>query len=112
MSEPADLPLKIYRGDSKSWAISLFTDVDNTIPYPITGQTVKAQIREKSSAPVLAELDCTTEEPNIVHMVLTAEKSKKLRAGTWRWDLQFTEGTEVHTLLAGDVVVTPDITDS
>jgi hypothetical protein len=110
---PQNLTLDLYRGDSRHWRFHLYTNVDETIPYDLTGVTAKAEIRLKSGTPVLASMPCVVTLPNIIDMDLTAEVSETLTMATAQWDLQLTwPAGQVTTILAGAVRMTADITDS
>jgi hypothetical protein len=113
--QPADLPLDIYRGDSQRLRVKLFTAATPPAPPPpldLTGVVAKAEIRDRPAGTTIIALTCTITLPNIIDLQLTAADSHKLPvAGVW--DLQLTfAGGEVKTPLAGQVRVTPDVTDS
>jgi hypothetical protein len=108
---PVTVPLSVYRGDSYQWTFTLFTDEDGTVPYDLTGTIAESEIRAKSSSPVLATLDCVVTLPNVVDVILSAANSALL-TGKLVWDLQLTTGELVRTVVAGEVTVTPDVTDS
>jgi len=109
---PGNMPLNIYRGDTYHWRFTLWADANKTEPTDLTGVTVKSEIREKPSGTLITPMECTIELPNIIHLTLSADASGAL-PGKGAWDLQLTyDSGDVVTILAGDVVVTPDVTDS
>jgi hypothetical protein len=109
--QPAKLDLDLYRGDTWKMRVKLYAQ--NMTPIDLTDTTAKAQIRDRPSGDTIIPLDCTITLPNEVELVLTAENSFKLSNSCTVWDLQisFLSG-EVKTPLAGQVSVTPDVTDS
>lgn len=104
---PSRYDLRMYRGDTRAWAFRLWQDEARTVPFDLTGYTAKAEVRACSGGPVLSTLTTTIETPNTVH----ATPTETIVGG--RWDLQLTAAdASVFTVLAGEVVITPDITDS
>lgn len=109
---PGSYNLAIYRGDTYRWQFKLWADADKTQPVDLSGVTAKSELRDKSGGSVLAVLDCTITDPNIIDAVLDKEASALLPA-KGVWDLQLTYGNgDVGTILAGSVAVTADVTDS
>jgi hypothetical protein len=112
---PARYDLSLYRGDSYSWQFDLWDDVDKTQPSDLTGVTAKAEIRDRPAGSTIMPLTCTVNLPNHVVVAMPASTwgSWTLRKGSW--DLQLTypnTPADVVTILAGDVAVTIDVTDS
>lgn len=105
---PASLPLRLYRGDTYSWQVRLWADAAHSQPLDLTGALAAAQL-EGAGGNVIV-LDCAVTLPNLVDMVLPAAAwSDALKPE--RWDLQLSwEDGRVHTLLAGPVTVTDDVT--
>lgn len=110
---PSPFPLDVYRGDSGHWRFTLYTDDALTVPYDLTGANASAEVRTKTSAPVLATLTCAVTLPNIIDVDLPATVSGGL-TGKAVWDLQLTwmPAGLVRTVVAGPVNVTEDVTDS
>ena len=124
MANPGVVNLNVYQGDrfelffrlrSQTW------DAVNEmwIPGPymdLTGATVKSQLREtKESATVAAEFACTLADqatsPGSVLCVLTPAQTTLLSKASYYYDVQVTRGTDfVTTYIAGQVMVTPEVT--
>jgi hypothetical protein len=112
MTTPGNYSLNIYRGDTYHWLFTLYADEDKLVPFDLTGITPKAEIRDKPSGRVIAAIDCPVELPNIIKATLPAAASATIPQGS-AWDLQLTYANgDVSTILAGRVMLTPDITDS
>lgn len=111
--KPGSMPLDLYRGDTAKWQFRLFDDESKTEPTDLTGVQAEAQIRDRPAGPKITDMACVVTLPNIIDVTLTAEQSKALPITKGFWDLQLTyPDATVHTIVAGAVVVTPDITDS
>lgn len=108
--QPANLTLYLYRGDSSLARLKLY-DINHD-PVDLTDVIAKSEIRDRPAGNTVIPLDCTITLPNIVEVVLTAANSIKLPpAGVWDLQLTYLDG-EVKTVVAGQVTVTPDVTDS
>ena len=112
MQQPGTFKLDLYRGDSYHWQARLWDDAPGGVATDLTGATVKAEIRDKSAGTKIVELTCTLTLPNIIDVTMTpAMWATCPSKGVW--DLQVTMPSgEVRTVLAGDVTVTSDVTDS
>jgi hypothetical protein len=109
---PANYALTLYRGDTARWQFTLWLDESKLDPADLTGVVTKAEIRDRPGGAVITELATAVTLPNVVQMELTPEQSGALPA-SGAWDLQLTyPNTDIVTILAGAVTVTPDITDS
>lgn len=110
--QPGNLPLTLYRGDSRRWRFQLWSDVEKTAAVDLTGVTAKSEIRDRPSGAIIVALEIAVELPNTIVANLLPAASRNLPpAGVW--DLQLTyEAGDVVTILAGPVTVTPDVTDS
>ncbi|HXC65490.1 MAG TPA: hypothetical protein VNZ67_14095, partial [bacterium] len=70
---PAEVPLYVYRGDSRSWGFRLWEDDDRTQPYDLSQVTsVRAQIRRSPDDRVAVELVCQITPPNWIFVHLSA----------------------------------------
>lgn len=108
--QPANLDLDLYRGDSARMQVTLW-DKDH-LPIDLTGVSARAEIRDRPAGTTVIPLTCAITLPNIIDMTLKAKDSRDLPpAGVWDLQLTYVSG-EVSTPLAGQVKVTPDVTDS
>jgi hypothetical protein len=108
--QPANLPLDLYRGDSGRMQVTVLDKAQQ--PVDLTGVVAKAEIRDRPAGTTIVPLTCVVTLPNIIDVTLSAVDSHKLPAkGVWDLQLTYASG-EVQTLLAGQVQVTPDVTDS
>lgn len=113
MSTPGTYPLELYRGDTWRQRFVLWNDVEHTDPVVLTGVTGKAEIRDKPGGSKLTPIACTITQPNIIDLVLSAAASAGITISKGKWDLQLTyPGGDVSTVVAGDVVIIADVTDS
>src|SRR5262245_50603302 len=109
--QPAKLDLDLYRGDSTRLRVKLFAQ--DSSPLDLTGAEAKAEIRDRPAGDVIVPLICTIELPNTIQIDLIASDSLNLpQAGVWDLQLTFLSSGDVKTPLAGQVSVTPDVTDS
>jgi hypothetical protein len=110
---PGKFDLAIYRGDTYRYRFTLWADADHTQPEDLTGATVKSELRDKPGGVVIGEMALTVTLPNIIEGVLTPALTTAIGTKGGVWDLQLTYfGTDVYTVLAGAVFLTPDVTDS
>lgn len=109
---PGRYPLAIYRGDSGQWRFILWLDTARTQPYDLTGVTPKAEIRDRPGGAQIIPLGALVTLPNIIDVDLNAGGSELLpQQGAW--DLQLTHpDAKVTTIIAGDVTVVADVTNS
>jgi len=108
--QPANLDLDLYRGDSARMQVTLW-DKDHQ-PLDLTDVSARAEIRDRPAGTILVPLTCVVTLPNIIDVTLKAKDSRDLPpAGVWDLQLTYASG-EVNTPLAGQVRVTPDVTDS
>jgi hypothetical protein len=113
MGLPGTYNLTLYRGDSYHWQFQLWANEAQTDPADLTDVTTKAEIRTQPGGTDIIELATSVELPHIVHMDFTVDLWEPWLKAIGRWDLQLTYPSgDVHTVLAGAVNVTGDITDS
>src|SRR5262245_31138429 len=102
--------LKIYQGDDYAGTVTVRND-DGT-PADLTGYTAQSQIRRAvaDSEPVIAvQITTTIDSPNIL-LAIPKEETEPL-SGRYTWDLQLTSsGNAITTIMAGKVIVTPEVT--
>lgn len=111
MAKPANYPLNIIIGDTETVSVTL--QDANGSAINIAGRTYSAQIREKaSSASPLATFSCsiTNAAQGKFSCTLSAAATAALSPANAVWDLQETNGSVVTTLMAGEVVITRDVT--
>lgn len=110
---PGTYNLSVYRGDTHTWDFVLWADTEKTIPIDLTSTDVAAEIRSATGATPVTVLAVTVTLPNSIHVELSPAQSRALPASA-RWDLQLTDTSvgRIATLLAGQVKVTGDITES
>ena len=107
---PAILDLDFYRGDSERLQVT-FWDKDRQ-PVDLTDVSARAEIRDRPAGTIVIPMTCVVTLPNIIDVTLKADDSRNLPpAGVWDLQLTYASG-EVGTPLAGQVKVTPDVTDS
>ena len=113
---PGKFDLKIYRGDSYRYRFVMWADEDKTQPADLTGVSAKAELRVTHGGVVIGEMVLTITLPNLIDGVLTPETTSAITTKGGVWDLQLSFGgppaTDVKTVLAGAVIMTPDVTDS
>ena len=110
MSQPATLPLCVYRGDTLRWQMRLWTDEAMTTPIDLATATASAQIRDKPGGNLACTIELVVTLPNIIDATLTAAEAAKAPS-RGAWDLQLTwSGGDVTTLLAGPVTTQGDVT--
>ena len=108
---PGTYDLSIYRGDTGRWQFKLWSDANKTVPVNLTGVTVAAMIRDKTTGGTFSlPLTCVVTMPNIVDMSLTPAQSQTLPTkGVWDLQLTYTGG-DILTVLKGAANVTLDVT--
>ena len=107
---PQDVPLYVYRGDSRSWAFRLWVDADRAEPFDLAQVTaVAAQIRRSPDDRASVDLTCAIVLPNYVFAHLSAGQSQNTPPGRWDMQLSF-PGGRVLTVIKGAVTVEPDVT--
>lgn len=104
MANPANYPLSIIAGDTKTVSLTL-KDASGT-PINVTGRTYAAQLRSTVEATsTLATFTCSivSAPAGTVNCTLPAATTTGLAAGDAIWSLRETNGTVVTTLLEGPV---------
>ena len=113
-ANPGGYDLAVYRGDSYSWQFNLWQDAAKTIPFNLTGYTVKSEIRDSPGGVTIIALTSAVTLPNTIVLTLSSANSHILPEGSGVWDLQLTHTSDgwVSTVVKGGVTVTDDVTDS
>lgn len=111
MARPANYPLDIRIGDTETVSITMQDSGGNAIN--ISGRTYSAQIRERaSSSTPLATFTCSivNAATGKFQCVLSAATTAALEPANAKWDLQENYNGIITTLLAGDAVISRDVT--
>jgi len=109
-TQPDELDLCVYRGDTGRFRIQV-TEADLVTPIDITSATWDADIRRTADGALVGSFDVVPVEGtvNAVDVFLNAELSELLNEPPYVYDVEMTIGTEVITLLYGDLTVTKDV---
>jgi hypothetical protein len=111
LSEPAQLDITAYRGDSGRFRVTVTQD---GAPLDVSAATWDCDIRAQPDAPVLASMTVTpvVGTTNAVDVLLPANATSNV-SGEAVWDLEMTMGTDpditTTTLLRGNITFTPDV---
>lgn len=109
LSKPFKVDITVYRGDSGSFRISV-KDPDNN-PIDISGATWDADIRVKDKDPVAVTsfvIEPVVGDTSSITVSLPSENSALLtRSGVY--DIQMTLNDVVTTLIAGEIILTLDV---
>lgn len=114
MPMPARQDLAIYKGDTVTVVIRLWTDTAHTVPFPIT-DTMLITSQMRTGPGQSPAVDFTVSAPvggNEVTLTLPPAQSALL-PDSGQWDVQIDhngDGLMVQTVAAGNVTVTDDIT--
>lgn len=102
--------ISIYRGDTYTHQVSI-RDSSN-VAIDITDRTYTSQIRRSPSSDVILTFtSAITDASNgVVQISLTSTQTASLDTGIYIYDLQETNGSNILTLMRGNVTVTGDIT--
>lgn len=107
---PVQVPLKLYRGDTRVWQDTFHVD---GAPMPLTGYTFLAQIRaaaDDAEPMAVLEVEALDAAAGTLQRTLTATEADKLVPGRAVWDFQLTSADGyTRTVMAGPVVVIADI---
>jgi hypothetical protein len=107
---PPEVPLWVYRGDTRAWRLRLWADKDRTEPFDLAGVLdVTAQVRRDPDRAAATELRCDVTLPNVVTLHLSAAASAVCPSGRWDMQARWPDG-RVATLARGPIHVEPDVT--
>jgi hypothetical protein len=104
--------LEIYQGDDYQGTVTV-TNGSTPPDQVLAGYTAQAQIRngpaDKNSA-VVIQIQTAVTSPNVL-LTIPKAQTVTLQKSPYAWDLQLTapDGT-ITTILAGQVIVTPEVT--
>ena len=111
MTGPNQYDLDIYRGDTYIWRVLVWDDDQQTVKSDLTGVTVTAQTRDSPDGTTTAPLTCTIVMPNEIDVSITKAMWTSAPPVQGVWDLQLVyPNSTVKTILAGKVMITPDVT--
>lgn len=110
MAFPGNYNFNYYRGDTAQFVIRPKTANGGT--FDLAGYSAAFTIANQSGpngiqTVALAVVNTITD---IVTCTITPAIGRTLSAGTYVYDVQITNGTQIYTLLAGSITVTNDIT--
>jgi len=110
MAFPGSYSFSYYRGDTSQFVIRPKTANGGT--FDLAGYTAAFTIANQSgpSGTQTAAVTVVNTTTDIVTCTITPAIGRTLSAGTYVYDVQITNGTQIYTLLAGLITVTNDIT--
>jgi hypothetical protein len=111
MAKPANYPLNVRIGDTETVTVTM-QDASG-VAINITGRTYSAQIREKaSSTSALATFSCSivNAAQGKFACTLSSAITTNLAPANAVWDLQENNGGVITTLMAGEAVISRDVT--
>jgi hypothetical protein len=109
MGHPAVEEIRIYQGDHYRLGVRILT---GGVAMDLSGSTLRAQVRERTDGPVLAEFDVAMDPlvSNRAILTLTPDQTEVL-PNKCVWDLQLTDaGGMVRTLVRGPARVGLEVT--
>lgn len=115
MPVPSRVPIDHYRGDTLAVLCRLWADKAKTQPVDLTGTVVTAQVRlTPDSSAAIANFDVTVDGTfnNEIVLVLPPTATATLPPKAC-YDTQIDwdgTGTQIQTILAGDLTITADVT--
>jgi hypothetical protein len=111
--EQGKYDLSLYRGDTYSRGFRFWEDQPGGTAFDLTGATAEAEFRDKPGGASVIQFTCAITLPNTITIHLVPAQWAYAPAKKGYWDLEVTfSPTEVYTLIAGDVIVTQDVTNS
>ncbi len=118
MALPAVIPtlIPLYRGDSFSMPVRVFSDAEQTTPVDLTlfGSVFTAQLRTtfRAAVEVPFDVDDTDAATGVLVLSLTPAQTGALDRGSYGFDAQAAnaDATVVTTLIAGKLAVSGDYT--
>jgi hypothetical protein len=111
MAFPSNYNFTYYRGDTGQFVIRPKNSNDGSA-FNLTGYTALFTIaNQRGSAGVQVEAVATVDTAtNIVTCTITPSVGRSLSAGSYVYDVQIDNTSQVFTLLTGSITVTDDIT--
>lgn len=115
MAFPSTYNFSYYRGDTSQFVIRPKNSNDGSA-FDLTGYTALFTVanRRGSGATQYSDADgiiaVVDDETNIVTCTITPVGGRELSAGTYVYDVQIDNTSQIFTLLTGSITVTDDIT--
>jgi hypothetical protein len=112
MAVPQRVPLALYRGDTCSIVLRLWSDVGASVPVDLSGTEVTAQVRLTPDTTTVLAAFTVTVDTNVIQLLLPPADTAVLPAQAV-YDVQIdwnADGALIQTVLAGPVSVTADVT--
>ena len=106
---PGFKPLKLYKGDTFSFRLTLGAGAS---AYDITNHTFISQIKEKNKSAISAQFNYQIESAvnGIVLLTLPSSESSKLIGGRkYVYDVQMNTPTSSVTIVTGPIIVVSDV---
>ena len=111
LSEPTEVDILHYRGDSGQFRLTVTDNEDPPNPVDISGMTWDADIRtKKNDTEVLASFQVVpvVGQTNSVDVILSKEEARKLPKKSY-YDIEMTNGTTATTLIYGELKSDEDV---
>ena len=108
---PAARNIDIYRGDDLIHTVTI-VDAEGA-PVNLTGRTYASQLRRYPDTEQIAatfDVDATQANVGLLILSIDGDVTATLDPGPYRYDLEQTQGGTRTTLLAGEAIVTADVT--
>jgi hypothetical protein len=105
--------IAIYQGDTYGHVLTVTNDATPPVATNVTGRTFAAQLRRRPQDSTVAAqfaVDMSNAGTGVVQLSLTAVQTGALAGGVYSWDVHMVTGSSVLTLVAGDCVVTAEVT--
>jgi hypothetical protein len=111
LSDPTEVDILVYRGDSGRFRITVTDNETPPNPIDISGMTWDADIRlKRNDTTVIASFTIVRVlgETNSIDVVLTKENAALLPKKSY-YDVEMSDGTSVTTLVYGQINATEDV---
>lgn len=111
MAAPGTYSPTFTQGDD--WSLPLTVKDENDTVIDMSGYSFLAQARTRAKAAAVAftfTVDDTDAATGVLVLEVAAATTADVPAGTYEWDLQWTDGAgDIRTILAGVVTVRPEV---
>jgi hypothetical protein len=105
--------IDIYQGDTYGHVLTVADDATPPNPTDVSARTFAAQLRRyplDSTVAAQFAVDMTGASSGVVEFSLPAVTTAALVPGKYSWDVHMVTGSSVLTLVAGECVVTAEVT--